>query len=46
MTVGAIMFYGGIGLFAAALAGMIIANVILSSKWKKLRRLMHDRYGD
>ena len=46
MTVGAIMFYGGIGLFALALIGLIVGNVILSAKWKKLRELMKDRYGD
>ncbi|MBQ9460559.1 MAG: hypothetical protein IJU51_01375 [Clostridia bacterium] len=46
MTMGAIMFYGGIGLFAAALIGMIIANAVLSSKGKKLKELMKDRYGE
>lgn len=40
------MFYGGIGLFAAALIGMIIANAVLSSKGKKLKELMKDRYGE
>ena len=46
MTIGAIMFYGGIGLFAAALVCMIIADIVLASKGRKLRELMHDRYGD
>lgn len=46
MSTGAILLYCGIGLFAVALLGMIIANIVISSKGKKLRGLMDDRYGN
>ncbi len=45
MTLGTIMFYGGIALFAAALIGIIFTNIILSVKSRKLKRLLDDEYG-
>ncbi len=45
MSTGAILLYCGIGLFGAALIGMIIANIVISSKGKKLKKLMDEDYG-
>lgn len=45
MTAGALMFYGGMILFGVVLVTMIVTNVIFSSKSKKLKKQLHDRYG-
>ncbi len=46
MSIGAIMLYGGTGLFAAALIGLIISNAVLASKGKKIKKMMNDSYGE
>ncbi len=38
------MLYSGIGLFGVGLIGMILSNIILSAKGKKLKKLMKDDY--
>ncbi len=46
MGLGMILMVVGIAVFGAALIGMIVSNIVLSSKGKKLKKLMHDKYGD
>lgn len=46
MSFGMLMLILGIALFGAALIGMIVSNIVLSSQGKKLKRLMHDKYGE
>ena len=46
MTLGNILFFGGIILFAVAFIIMIIANIVLSSKSKKLKKLLTEKYGE
>ena len=38
------MFYSGIGLFGVGFLGLILSNIILSAKSKKLKKLMYDEY--
>lgn len=44
MTMGEMMFYGGILLFVLAAVGLIAANIVLSVKGKKLKDLLHSKY--
>lgn len=46
MSLGMLLIIIGIAVFGAALIGMIVSNIVLASKGKKLKKLMHDRYGD
>lgn len=46
MTLGNILFFGGIILFAVALVSMIIINIVLSVKSRKLKKLLNDKYGE
>ena len=40
------MLYCGIGVFGVGLVGMIVTNLVLSAKSRKLRKLMNETYGD
>lgn len=46
MTLGNILFFGGIILFAVALVSMIIINIVLSVKSRKLKKLLNEKYGE
>ncbi len=45
MTLGMILFYGGIVLFALALIALVVTNIILSVISTKLKALMDTSYG-
>ena len=40
-----VMFYGGMILFGVVAVVMIVTNVLLSVKGRKLNQMLHDRYG-
>ena len=44
MTAGMLMFYGGIGLFFLAIIAFIITKIILSSKGKKIKTELAQKY--
>ena len=45
MTMGALLFYGGMILCGVVAVVMIVTNVLLSVKGRKLNQMLHDRYG-
>lgn len=44
VTAGEFMFYGGIGLFVAAVIAFVIIKIILSSKGKKIKTELAHKY--
>lgn len=44
MTIGEMMFYGGIALFGLAAVLLIVVNLVLNAKGRKLKKMLHQKY--